>query len=141
MDEGDASPGCSPSPGRFHHPQDAADLLQVQPPTSGGTLPLRPPLTHPLLRNGRRERSHTWDHRRRPDLRRPDQLTPASPFPGDQGRSGQGRRLPQDLPDRRLPAGGALRRRTPLRPCPQATPQPRMGRTSSLLAAYGVLSP
>ena len=44
VDAGDAAPGCPSPSGRLHHPQDAPDILQVQPPAAGGALPLRPPL-------------------------------------------------------------------------------------------------
>ena len=39
----------SPPPGRFHHPQDAADILPLQSPADGRSLPLGPPLFDPLF--------------------------------------------------------------------------------------------
>jgi len=41
VDEGDAASGCPSPPGRLHHPQDAADILPLQSPAAGLTLPLR----------------------------------------------------------------------------------------------------
>ena len=60
----------------------------------GRSLPLRPPLSEPLLRDGDRERASARGHRRHPDLWGPDQSSRAPPFSGDRGRGGQGGGLP-----------------------------------------------
>ena len=41
MDGGISCVGCASSPGRAHHPQDAADILQIQTPASQWSLSLR----------------------------------------------------------------------------------------------------
>lgn len=44
MDAGDASPGCSASPGRIHHPQNAANFLQLVDAAQGRTKTVLSPL-------------------------------------------------------------------------------------------------
>ena len=64
MDEGWACAGCFSPPGGIHHPQDAVDILQIQPEASLRSLSLRERGTSeiPQGRNMQRDIDKFIDH-------------------------------------------------------------------------------
>jgi len=62
-----------------------ADLFQVQAPALGGSLPISEQCLDGVFQGRDGERTRPRRHRRRPDLRGPDQLSPAPPLSNHDG--------------------------------------------------------